>query len=40
MCDGSLAMINDGGVSVKGGHHVSMCVMCYGGDSMDMVLVT
>ena len=29
MCDGSLAMINDGGVSVKGGHNVSKCVMCY-----------
>ena len=24
MCYGSLAMINDGGVSVKGGHHDSM----------------
>ena len=42
MCDGSLAMINDGGVSVKGGHHVSKCVMvsCVMLDSMDMVLVT
>ena len=29
MCDGSLAMINDGGVSVKGGDHVSKSVMCY-----------
>ena len=31
ICDGSSAMINDGGVSVKGGHHVSKCVMCYDG---------